>query len=293
MLLAGSAALGYVGFKSLLEHSADADRDFFDWRGPVARSVDVGSAHIDLPIRHYRDDRFLGVFSADYEAVREVLPSQELSPARLWSGRAAIVVAAFNYLDTSIGPYGEVGIAVPCIYNRYAPPVVPMVLENKYPGWGGFLLYLPVTTHLAHDAGRSIWGYPKFVADMAFQNRPAYQRVRLAEGGAHILTMTIRQSGIATVEDNRPLITYSVLDRKLIKTTVPSRGLYQLGVASGLGILELGNHEISRQLRGFDISTDAMLTRNYLRGYAILPAGTPVGTVARPYRGYAGEMPDL
>jgi hypothetical protein len=286
--LAGATALGYVGVKALLGLQPGADEGFFNWTGPTAKGVDVGSAEIDLPIMYYRDDSFMAFFSAAYEPLQALLPSQELYPVTLPGGRATVVVIAFNYLDTSIGPYGEVGIVIPCTYGRPAPALLSLALEGRFPGWGGFVLHLPVTSLLARDGGRAIWGYSKFVADMDFQKRPAYQRVRLAEGDAHILTLTVQQRGVP-LKDNRPLITYSVRDGQLLKTTVPSRAVYQMGLRPGGGTLELGDHEIADQLRALDIATTAIATRNFLTRSAILPAGEPIGPVDQPHPGHAGE----
>jgi hypothetical protein len=286
-LLGGTAALGYAGLKALLGLKPGADADFFKWTGPTATGVDVGSAQIDLPIMYYRDDSFMGIFAADYEPVRALLPSQDLYPVTLPDGRATVAVIAFNYLDTSIAPYGEVGIALPCTYGRQAPPLLPLLLEARFPGWGGFVLHLPVTTRVARDGGRVIYGYAKFIADMDFQKRPDYQRVRLAEGEAHILTLTVRAQGLP-LKDNRPLITYSVKDDQLLKTTVPSRAVYQLGFKPGSGTLELGDHAIADQLRSLGVSNTAILTRNFLTRSGILPAGEPVGPADRPYAGHIG-----
>ena len=291
-VFAGAAVAGYAALKNLLGLQRDADVDFFKWTGPTATGVDVGSVVIDLPAMYYRDDVFLGVFSAGYQAVQAVLPSQSLYPVKLQEERAAVYVAAFNYQESGFGPYGEVAVAIPCTYGRPAPPLLPLLLEGRVPGFGIFVLHLPVTARSAHDAGRVVWGYPKFVADMDFQKRPAYQCVRLAEGDSHILTLTVQQRGLP-IKDNRPLITYSVLDGQLIKTTIPSRAVYQVGLMPGSGSLELGDHEIADQLRSLDISTSAVATRNYLTHGGILPAGESIGAADHPYEGYVGEDRDF
>lgn len=288
LVFAGAAALGYVGIKALLGLTPGADEDFFDWKGPTEKGLDIGSARVDLPVMYYRDDSFMGIFGAAYEPVRTLLPSHDLYPVTLPDGRATIGIFAFNYLETGIGPYGEIGIAIPCTHGHQAPALLPLLLESRYPGWGGFVLHLPVTSIVARDGGRIGFGYTKFVADMAFQKRPAYQSVRMSEGGDHILTLTVRQSGL-TLKDNRPLITYSVLNGELLRTTIPSRAVYQLGLTPGSATLELGNHEIAQQLRSLDISATAAFAKNYLTRSGILPAGEPLGPADRPHVGYAGQ----
>jgi len=151
LLFAGAAALGYVGARALLGLTPGADEDFFDWKGPTEKGVDIGSAVVDLPIMYYRDDSFMGMFPAAYEPVRTLLPSRDLYPVTLPDGRATVGIFAFNYLETGIGPYGEIGVAIPCTHGHQAPALVPLLLESRYPGWGGFVLHLPVTSLVARD----------------------------------------------------------------------------------------------------------------------------------------------
>jgi hypothetical protein len=287
LVLAGGIAVGYAGLRALLGLKRGADEGFFQWTGPVTKGIDVGSARVDLPTMYYRDDSFLAIFDASYESVRALLPSPDLYPVTLPGGRATVAVFGLNYLQTSIGPYGEVGIGIPCTYGHQGPPLLPLALEARFPGWGGFVLHLPVTSLVARDGGRVNFGYAKFVADMDFEKRPAYQRVRMSEGDSHILTLTVQQRGLP-IKDNRPLITYSVRDGDLLKTTIPSRAVYQVGLTPGLGTLELGDHEIADQLRGLDISTTAFVTRNYLSRSSILPAGETLGPAERPHTGHPG-----
>jgi hypothetical protein len=234
----------------------------------------------------------LGLFHADAEAVQAVLPSSDLHPVTLPSGRAVVGIAAFNYFETTCHRYGEVSITPVCTYGHQAPPLLPLLLEARYPGFGAFVLHMPVTSLGARDGGRVPWGYTKFVADMDFERRPAYQRVRMEEDGAHILTLTVQQRGLP-LKDNRPMVTYSVLGGQVLKTVIPSRAVYQLGFLPGSGSLELGDHLIADQLRDLDLSLTALVTKNYLSRSGVLPRGEPVGPAERPYTGYRGQQRDL
>jgi hypothetical protein len=282
----GAAAAAHRCARSALWAGESLD-GFFAWDGPSEQGVDVGSAVIDLPIRYYRDDCFMGVFTASADAVRALLPSDRLHPVRSLGGKALVAVVAWNYLETTVGPYGEVGIAPLCTLDRPAPPLVGGLREAVDPGFGGFVLHLPVTARVARDAGRAVWGYPKFVADMEFDHLPGEQRVHLSEGGRTILSLAVRHGGRA-VTDNRPLSTFTVLDGRLVQTTVPTRAVYELGVGRRAGELELGDHPIADQLRGLELSTRPMFTKNYLARAGILPRGTALGPAAR-YEGYRGE----
>lgn len=288
LLLAGALGLGYAGLRRLLGWQAGAEEGFFERIEPGETGIDVGPARVNLPIPYYRDDCFMGIFSASYPAVRALLPSADLHPVVLPNGRAIVAVIAFNYLETGVGSYGEIGIALPCTYGRLALPLLPLALESRYPGWGGFVLHLPVTTLLARQAGRLIWGYPKFIADMAFTKLPAYQSVRMEEGGGHILSLTVRQKGL-TLRDNRPLVTYTARGDDLLRTSVPTRAVYQLGFGASAGKLELGSHWISDQLRQLEISSAPLVTKNYLSRSSLLPVGEVIAHLDHPYIGYLGK----
>lgn len=258
---------------------------FLDWSGPTEHDVDVGVASIDLPIRYWRTDCFMGLFAADCKAVRRLLPSTRLRPVRLHRGQAAVAVVAYNYLETSVGPYGEIGISPLCTLDRDAPPLLGLADGYRH-GFAGFVAHLPVTTRVAREAGRHIWGYPKFIADMAFELLPERQTVTLSENGQEILHLEVPRSGRVALE-RTPLTTFTVLDGKLIRTTVRTRG--HVATGRGGGRLALGAHPVGRALADLGLSTTPIITRTYLTHAALLPAGRDVGPTQRAYRGYEGS----
>lgn len=256
-----------------------------DWGGSTEHDVDIGVASIDLPIRYWRTDCFMGLFAADHDAVRRLLPSTRLRPLRLHRGRAAVAVVAYNYLETSVGPYGEIGISPLCTLDRGAPPLLGLA-EGYRHGFSGFVAHLPVTSRIAREAGRRVWGYPKFVADMAFEFLPERQAVTLTENGQEILRLEVSRSGRVALE-RTPLTTYSVLDGRLMRTAVHTRA--HVATALRGGELALGAHPIGRGLADLGLSATPILSRTYLTHAAILPAGKDIGPTQRAYRGYAGD----
>lgn len=264
-------------------------RTFFEGTRP-GRIVQCGGADIELPALYFRDDSFDALFSADLEALRAAMPSDSLHPVPLVRrGRGVIYVGCFDYLDTSMGPYGEVGIAVPVVYGRRPPPpLIPLLLETSWPGFGAVILHLPVTRRLARDGGRVQWGYPKFVADMEFQNTPELLECRLDEGGQHILTLRIKKRG-PVIPDRRPLITYSVKDGNLLRTKIPQATLSRTALGAGGGSLVVGReHPVAQSLHELGIDPHPLMTRYYPERSAILPEGEVIERSVRPLDGYQG-----
>jgi len=105
---------------------------FFSSAGP-AKEVTHGSATFGLPILYFRDDAFTLFYTADPQKVKNLLPSDKLHPILLPGNRTMVGVAAFNYIDTTIGSYGEVGLVIPVVHADKAPSIIlPAILESRY-----------------------------------------------------------------------------------------------------------------------------------------------------------------
>lgn len=264
-------------------------REFFKGKRP-GRFVHCRAGDIELPVLYYRDDAFVGLFGADYEALRRLMPSDGLHPARALDGRGLVAVAAYNYLDTTAGPYGELAIAPLVVYGRQPPRTLPGWLESSWPGGGALVMHLPVTNALARDAGREIWGYTKFIADMHFTNTPELLECRLEEQGEHILTLRIEKRGFV-MRDRRPVVTYSVKDGNLIRTAVPQVSFARIALGGGASRLEIAdNHPVGASLRELDLEPIPRRTRYLLEHSFALPEGQIIERNVRPLDGYFGTM---
>lgn len=260
---------------------------FFNGTRP-GEQVALGGNSAELPILYFRDDLFAIFVPCSLARVREILPTDRLKPVSLGGGRAVVGFGAFNYIDTSIGPYGEVGVIIPVIYDRTSPPLIPLLLETWYPGLGFLVMHLPVTTLLARDGGRMIWGYTKFTSRMHFTNTPERITCELSEGGKDILRMTMRKRGILR-RDNRPLITYSVLNRELLRTTVLTQAIYLLCFRPGNAEVVLGEHPVADTIRALEPGKRPIQSRFYVERSSILPRGEVVAQEVEPMEGFRGE----
>ncbi len=271
---------------------ASVMRSFFEGTRP-GKLVRCGAEELELPVMYFRDDSFQAIFTADLQKLRAAMPSDRLHPVPAGPGRGLLGIGAFDYLQTSVEPYGEIGVVVPVVYGRKAPPpVLPALLEATWPSYGLVVLHLPVTRQLACDGGRLVWGYAKFVADMHFQNTPEFQEVRLEEGGEHILTLRVAKRGLA-IADRRPLVTYSVKDGALVRTTLPQQSIMRMALGAAGSALSLGErHPVAQSIRALDVDTRPILTRYFLERSAILPEGEIVERDVRPLEGFLGTRRD-
>ncbi len=267
------------------------DEGFFSSTRP-GEKVSYGCANFELPILYFHDDLFGLLFDADIGKVRALMPSDRLHPVRLPGGRAIVGIFAMNYYETTVGPYGELAVAVPVVHGPRPPlPLIPLIMEANYPGCGLLILHLPVTTLMARDGGRGAWGFTKFTSDMVFTLTPEFMECRLSEEGTHILTLRVARHGIA-IRDRKPLITYTVKEERLIRTVIPQKGSQRMAFRPNNSSLELGDHPVAQSIRELGLSDRPLISRYYMERCGILPKGEVIEEGVRPLEGYYGRDRD-
>lgn len=264
--------------------------NFFSNTRP-GKTVTYGSATFELPILYFKDDFFGLYFSADYQKVKAIMPSENLHPLKLPNGRAVVAIAAYNYTDTSIGPYGEIPVGIPVTLNTKKSgfsSLLPLLKESNYPGFGILVMHLPVTKAEARDAGRGEWGYTKFIADMSFKITPEYFRCTMKEKKDLILDFRVPRQGFKQ-KDRKPLTSYSVKDGNLIKTVIKNRGNRWISLKPNGAWITFGDHPVAESILTLDISEKPLAGFYYTERFGVLPSGETVETGVRPFEGYMGE----
>jgi len=272
---------------------------FYRETGPRTPAVHFGAAYAGCPVVYNRSEACQTLHTAALEAVRECLPSDDLHPVRTSADRGVIAVTSFRHGEITahgvhgqaLMPYGEVMVAV-LATRRPAPPLLPLVAPRlARQTAGAFVLHLPVTHRAARDGGRLAWGYPKFIADMVFEDSLETLCCTLSEAGEEILTHTVWPRGRPSVM-SESLTLYSALDGELLALDVPISGIVRQRRGPSGGRLELGDHQIADELRKLEINPEPILTRRMTDLHLALTFGQAVGA-ARQYLGYIGEDRDF
>ena len=186
-------------------------------------------------------------FLVPTRAAERLLPSVDLAIAEPIPGRALVSLAAIDYRDNDLGTYREFAVSI--IVREpggSSLPFLGMPLAFRSGKAGAYIHRLPVTTEFSRDAGRGIWGYPKVVAAITFDDSPERRVARLEVEGQHAVTLTVRRGGRRSFPD-APLVSYGATDGPLRRTTAIFSG-DGLGFRFGGATVEIGPHEIGREL---------------------------------------------
>lgn len=194
------------------------------------------------------------------DAARRLLPGPELDVVELLPGRALFSVACIDYRDNDLGDYNEVSLAL-FVRERGAATGLPYLgaaldlVRSRLATW---IYRLPVTQSFTCDAGRGIWGFPKTVEQIDFDEPANRWRCRLVMSGRHVLTMSVPRGGRRTLPEVE-MVTYSYLDGTLHRTRFTS-GARGVGLHLGGAELQLGDHPLAAELHALGLPRRALLS---------------------------------
>jgi hypothetical protein len=223
------------------------------------RHITVGgrSHDVEIPQRYYDFSFILAHFPAPTRRVRRLLPNDSLEPVEVVPGIAVVSLAAFQYRRmATLDPYNEIAVMVPV---RYEPdsrvPFLPLLFPDSY-GVGFWVHHLPVTTDEACDVGVAVWGLPKVVAGITFDDIGWMQRCELREQNELVLTLSAKTA--ETRLEYRPFYAFSLLNGELVKSLVDTRGQYHAWSVPGRASFTLGTHEVAETLREVEVENVAV-----------------------------------
>lgn len=186
-------------------------------------------------------------FLGPIHSVKALLPSPRLFPLRVSFRSTLVIISAYQYHDSDIGPYNEVSISFPVTLDKPSVPFFGISAFMRDPMV--YIWQLPVTTQIALYGGVEFYNFPKFIAEIDFQEVGDRVQCRLAEGNQEIFTMTARK--VSGKPKNRSCVnTLSLRYDRLLRTEVITANS-NAGSSSRKEDIQfsLGDHPIADALR--------------------------------------------
>ena len=169
--------------------------DFFE--GIKQSKVKLGSFEIKIPV-FYRDMMNINVYLlASLDKLKACLPSERMHPFRVTPWHGIFSVSAYEYKDSDLGPYNEVSLGIPFILDKISPvftgiirkvPEIPMI----------YILHLPVSTEIARVTGVEGANFPKFLAEISFEDESQWIKCRVDSEGKNILSLSVRKISLGS-----------------------------------------------------------------------------------------------
>jgi len=125
----------------------------------------IAGTVLTMPVRVRRATQHMAMFAVDATAAQKMIDYSGLQVFRLRPNRAVVVLMLMHYLDSDLGQYYEYGTNV-----MVNPPGEHLAGPRAMQSAGAFIHHLPVDQGFTLEAGRTIWGYPKVLADFTIRD---------------------------------------------------------------------------------------------------------------------------
>ncbi|MEU9016380.1 acetoacetate decarboxylase family protein [Actinomadura sp. NPDC048394] len=193
------------------------------------------------------------MFAVPAAAAQAVIAYSGLEIAEPMAGRAICSLAFVRYADGDLGPYHEFAVAFLVRPPGTPPPSGGLGRLRGMRDVGAFIHWLPVNQEFTLECGRSIWGFPKELADIPMDLAGRVKRCAVQFGGRTAIEVAVRPGAPMPGGAGAPKVdAYSCLDgvtRRTPWTLTPSDVRMRPGGAK----VVLGDHPVAEELRALGL----------------------------------------
>ena len=218
-----------------------------------------------MPVKIRKAAQHMAMFSVDADAAQRMIDYSGLRVCRYRPNRAVVVLMLMHYVDGDLGQYYEYGTNV--MVNQPGSNASGFkALQSA----AAFIHHLPVDQAFTLEAGRSIWGYPKVMADFAV--RGADDPAGARDDGRFSFDVTVDGQFAVGMEfkpgfqvpsrfTSKPQVhpTYSHLDG-VTRETEGEMTLSGVRYRPGGATVRLGQHPYGRELASLGFPKRALIS---------------------------------
>lgn len=210
-------------------------------------SVEVLGRQVALPVEVREARSAAATFLVRHAAAARLMAGTGLTPKSLPGGRAICILAAVQYVDNDLGPYNEVAMCLAVGAADGAPA-------------GAYIHQLPVDGEFTCAAGREVWGFPKWLADIDIRVDDSGLRCHLAHEGEMILDLHVRTRPLPLPSKPAEMSAYARLDGRTRRTPFTSRAAAVRGGPLGATLTVGDRHPMARDLRSLGLPKRALMS---------------------------------
>ncbi len=212
---------------------------------------------VRLPVEVRDASTAVAFYLVSARAAQHLVAPTGLHVATILPGRTLCSIGSVDYRDNDLGRYHEIAITF-FVRERgtRAIPFAGTVLSMVRGNLAAYIHHLPVDGEFTCEAGRTIWGFPKFMSEIAISAVAGGSTSVLTVDGQHVLTQTVHAGGSRSMP-RREQISYALRDGALYRTRATMGGT-GLGARLGGASLQLGTHAIADELRALGLPKRAL-----------------------------------
>lgn len=230
--------------------------------------------NVVLPIFYYDCSAMSAIYTASTELVKKHIPVDDLYPVEIFPGRCLMLISAFEYRNSDIGPYNEVSIAVMVKHKKKPLPLLPVISSMIKNCFSVYIIHLPVTSERARRGGVDMGGYPKYLADIKLTKNKIITECRMSLKKNHVITIrgkNLKTSGSRKIKS----VLYTYLNGCLVNSNLYINPLqFAQSFSRNSAVIETGkNHAMCDLLSGIKLGKKPLIYQ-YMPSYDAILCGS-------------------
>ncbi|OBJ56384.1 acetoacetate decarboxylase family protein [Mycobacterium sp. 1423905.2] len=221
---------------------------------PVSQHTIAGTV-LTMPVRIRVANVHSGMFSVSAAAAQRLVDYSGLEVCEYLPGKAIVMQMLVRYVDGDLGKYHEYGTAI--MVNPHGSHARgPAALAKA----AAFIHHLPVDQSFTLEAGRTIWGFPKIMADFSVREGSKFS-FDVSTDGQLIAGIEFSRGLPVPTRGTQVLKTYSHLDG--VTREIPWE-MKMSGLRARLGgaRMHLGDHPYANELASLGLPKRALASQS-------------------------------
>ena len=215
----------------------------------------IAGTVLTMPVRIRKADVHTAMFSVPADDAQRLIDYSGLQVCRFRPGRAMVTLMLARYLDGDLGRYNEFGTCV-----MVNPPGSDARGFKALGDAAALIHHLPVDQSFTLEAGRTIWGFPKIMADFTVADSNPFS-FEVSEGGALIAGIEFGRGLPVPSLRRRPqvLTTYACADGTTREVPWEMKSSH-IRFRPGGARLHLGEHPYAKELASLGLPKRALMS---------------------------------
>lgn len=214
----------------------------------------IAGTVLTMPVRVRKADVHTAMFSVPADAAQRLIDYSGLQVCRFRPNRAVVTLLLARYLDGDLGRYHEFGTCV-----MVNPPGSTATGLGALRRAAAFIHHLPVDQSFTLEAGRTIWGFPKIMAQFSVREANPFS-FSVSEGGSLIAAIEFKR-GLPVPMQSKPQVLKTYTRAEGTTREVPwEMRSSKVRLRPGGARLQLGDHPYARELAGLGLPKRPMLS---------------------------------